>query len=110
MNFNFYNPTGHYKLNLAIPVQRDCANIILLLNKLFYAKVKAGEYKDRSQKGNASCLRNERVGGGDFIWTPDFVLPHLGDFECDFIYLMPNRPTKANATSEQEIASLIAWF
>ena len=42
MNFNFWNPIGHYDLNMAVPEQRDVANIILLLNKQFFAKVKAG--------------------------------------------------------------------
>ena len=48
MNFNFYNPQGHYKLNLSVPEQREVANVLILLNKLFFAKVKAGEYRDRS--------------------------------------------------------------
>lgn len=48
MNFNFWNPINHYSLNLAVPQQREVANIILLLNKQFYLKVKAGELKDRS--------------------------------------------------------------
>ena len=76
------------------------ANTILLLNKQFFTKVKAGEYKDRSPFGNASCLRNEKVGGGLFQWTPDFVLPHMGHFEFDFIYMVPNRPTEADKTDE----------
>ena len=93
MNFNFYNPQGHYRLNLSIASQRETANVLVLLNKLFYAKVKAGELKDRSQKGNLSCMRNEKVGGGAFVWGPDFVLPHIGNFECDFMYMAPNCPT-----------------
>ena len=110
MNFNFFNPQGHYELNLAVPEQRDVANTILLLNKQFYAKVKAGEYKDRSQFGNASCLRNEKVGGGVLLWTPDYVLPHIGKFECDFIYMVPNRPSLEELTTEQDIMLLLAWF
>ena len=110
MNFNFFNPQGHYELNLAVPEQRDVANTILFLNKQFFAKVKAGEYKDRSQFGNASCLRNEKVGGGVLLWTPDYVLPHLGKFECDFIYMVPNRPSLDDLTTEQDIMLLLAWF
>ena len=94
MNFNFYNPQGHYKLNLSIPEQREVANVLILLNKLFFAKVKAGELRDRSQNGNMSCMRNEICGGGRFVWAPDFVLPHIGNFECDFMYMAPNRPTE----------------
>ena len=57
------------------------------------AQIKAGELKDRSMMGNASCLRNEKVAGGAIIWTPEYVLPHMGNFECDFVYMIPNRPT-----------------
>mmetsp|Transcript_24955 Transcript_24955/g.33429 ORF Transcript_24955/g.33429 Transcript_24955/m.33429 type:complete len:118 (-) Transcript_24955:715-1068(-) len=77
--FNFFNPTGVYDLNLSIPEQREVAKTLILLNKQFFAKVKAGEFKDRSQRGNASCLRNEKVSGGNFIWTPDYVLPLIGN-------------------------------
>ena len=103
MNFNFWNPTGSYCLNLSVPEQREVANTILLLNKQFFAKVKAGEMKDRSQRGNASCLRNEKVGGGFITWTPDYVLPHMGNFEFEFIYLVPNRPTPEKATNDEEV-------
>ena len=110
MNFNFWNPQGHYNLNLSIPEQREVANTILLLNKQFFLRVKAGELKDRSLMGNASCLRNEKVGGGAIIWTPDYVLPHMGNFECDFIYMAVNRPTVAEQSNEQDIMLLLAWF
>ena len=110
MNFNFWNPQGHYNLNLSIPEQREVANTILLLNKQFFLRVKAGELKDRSLMGNASCLRNEKVGGGAIIRTPDYVLPHMGNFECDFIYMSVNRPTVAEQSNEQDIMLLLAWF
>ena len=110
MFFNFWNPSGHYDLNLTVPEQRAVANVILLLNKLFAAKVKTGEYKDRSQKGNASCLRNEKVSGGHFVWTPDYILPKMGNFQFDFVYMTPNRPSAANATPEDQLISLMGWF
>ena len=110
LNFNFWNPQGHYNLNLSVPEQREVANTILLLNKQFAAKVKAGELKDRSQFGNSSRLRNEKVAGGSIIWAPDYVLPKMGNFECDFIYMVPNRPTLAEITNEQDIMLLLAWF
>ena len=55
-------------------------------------------------------MRNEKVGGGAFTWSPDYILPTMGIFECDFIYLMPNRPTPDQATSEEEIVALLGWF
>ena len=108
--FNFWNPTGVYDLNLSMPEQRTVAKTLILINKQFYAKVKAGECKDRSQKGNLSCLRNEKVSGGNFIWTPDYVLPDYGNFQCSFIYLAPNRPNKADQLPDQEMVLLMAWF
>ena len=33
MNFNFWNPSGHYNLNLGVPEQREVAKILLILNK-----------------------------------------------------------------------------
>jgi len=110
MNFNFWNPTGHYILNMAVPEQREVANVLLLLNKQFFNRVKANELKDRSHKGNASCLRNEKVSGGAIVWTPDYVLPYIGNFECDFIYMNPGAMKKENVTGDQEIVSLLGWF
>ena len=92
MNFNFWNPSGHYNLNLGVPEQRDVAKIIMILNRQVYNKIVAGELKDRSQKGNKSYIRNEKLSGGHFTWTPDFQLPEMGTLEFDFVYLVPNRP------------------
>ena len=66
MNFNFWNPSGHYHLNIGVPEQRDVAKILLLLNKQVYNKIVAGELKDRSQFGNKSYMRNEKLNGGPF--------------------------------------------
>jgi len=93
--FNFWNPIGIYDLHLSVPAQREVAKMLHLLNKQFAVKVKAGECKDRSQKGNLSCFRNEKVNGGHIVWSPDYVLPSIGNFSCSFIYMVPNRPTKA---------------
>lgn len=108
--FNFWNPTGIYDLNLSVPAQREVAKMLLLINKQFAIKVKAGECKDRSQKGNASCLRNEKVSGGIVVWSPEYILPHIGNFQCSFIYVVPNRPTKAESMSTDEITTLMTWF
>ena len=34
----------------------------------------------------------------------------MGIFECDFVYMMPNRPTPDQATSEEDIVRLLGWF
>ena len=92
MNFNFWNPSGHYNLNLGIPEQRDVAKLLLILNKQVYNRILAGDLKDRSIHGNKSYMRNEKISGGSFVWTPDFQLPTMGNLEFDFVYIVPNRP------------------
>jgi hypothetical protein len=47
-NFTFFNPTGHYVLNLNQPQQREVAKCLLLLNKINFDRVTKGELKDRS--------------------------------------------------------------
>jgi hypothetical protein len=34
----------------------------------------------------------------------------MGNFECDFVYLAPVRPSKEEASSEGEILGLLKWF
>ena len=65
---------------------------------------------DRSQRGNKSCIRNERHSGGNFIWTPDYIVPNTGSLEFDFIYLVPNRPKAEDEIEPNEMAILISWF
>ena len=51
-SFNYWNPNGHYELNLANPVERDVAVSIIIINKEASKKIGAGERADRSQMGN----------------------------------------------------------
>ncbi len=110
LSFNFFNPNGHYRLNLSVPEQREVAKCILLLNKQVFAKITAGELCDRSQKGNKSYIRNERYSGGAFTWTPEYVLPTAGWFEFDFVYLTPMRPSPQEEIHPEELSLLLAWF
>ena len=50
------------------------------------------------------------MAGGAFIWTPEFVLPTQGWFECDFTYMVPNRPNLEDQTGDEEFAILVSWF
>ena len=59
-NFSFWNPTGHYELNIGNPVERDIAISLIVQSKEVYKRIAAGERADRSQMGNKSCFRNER--------------------------------------------------
>jgi hypothetical protein len=57
--FSSLNPTGSYNLNLSVPIQRDVAKSLLLLNKLNFERIAKAESVDKSQIGNKSCFRNE---------------------------------------------------
>ncbi len=67
--FSFWNPTGHYELNLANFLQRDVAMSLIALNKEIMNKITEGLEIDRSQRGNKSCMRNEKHNGQVFIWS-----------------------------------------
>jgi hypothetical protein len=107
--FSSFNPTGHYRLDLNIEVQRNVAKNLLVTNKKMSAAVKAKECVDRSQVGNQSCFRNERVNNFKFEMTPNWRLPDQGIFEFDFVYLL-ERPTIEQETPQEEIVSLLEWF
>lgn len=61
--FNFWNPNGHYELNLANEIERDIAITLIVMNKEASRVILAGERPDRSQMGNKSCFRNEKLNG-----------------------------------------------
>ena len=86
--FNYWNPNGHYELNLANPIERDIAVTLFVWNKESYKRIAAGERADRSQMGNKSCFRNERFNSKAFIMQPEWQVPQDGVFEFDFMYLM----------------------
>ena len=50
------------------------------------------------------------VNSGSFVWSPDYILPHMGNFECDFVYLAPVKPTKAEASPDRDVLGLLKWF
>jgi hypothetical protein len=96
------NPTGRYFLKLDNPIQREVAKILLFINKSNYDKIVKGEAFDRSQYGNKSCFRNEKINKGDFKWSPAFVLPVIGNFEFDFFYMPPSRGLKESDEMEED--------
>ena len=61
--FNYWNSNGHYILNLGNKVERDIAITLIVKNKQAVKRIQAGERADRSQFGNKSCFRNERING-----------------------------------------------
>ena len=64
--FSVFNPTGRYKLNLNVGYQRDVAKVLMVMNKKVQPMIKAKEITDRSQIGNQSCFRNERINNHKF--------------------------------------------
>jgi hypothetical protein len=89
-------------LNLNIEVQRNIAKNLLVMNKKMYAMIKAKECVDKSQVGNQSCFRNERVNNFKFEMSPNWRLPEQGIFECDFVYLI-DRPEMEKQSSQEDI-------
>jgi len=98
--FSFWNPTGHYSLNLAHYLERELAMSLLVLNKETHKLMLEGLMADRSISGNKSCFRNETYNGSPFFIDPEYTLPQHGQFECDFVYLKsvpdPKDEIKAN--------------
>jgi hypothetical protein len=66
----------------------------MVMNKKVVAMVKAKEIVDRSQMGNQSCFRNERINGYKFEMSPTWKLPSTGTFEFDYVN-MADRPHEA---------------
>jgi hypothetical protein len=71
-SFNYWNPNGHYELNLANPIERDIAITLIVMNKEGMKRISAGEKADRSQMGNKSCFRNEKFNTKAFIMTGEW--------------------------------------
>lgn len=86
--FNYWNPNGHYELNLAHPMERDIAVTLIVMNKEVMKRIAAGEKADRSQMGNKSCFRNEKYNSKNFVISEGWNLPRNGIFEFDFMYLI----------------------
>ena len=101
-NFNYYNPTGHYRLKLSNKPEKEVAQTLLMFNKMYRLLVQQGDIADRSRNGNKSCFRNEKLGGVSFVYQENFILPDHEVFECDFVYLL-NPPHKDEQTSEDII-------
>ena len=47
-DFNFWNPNGHYSLNLSNPIERNVAVSLFVMNKEAKKKMEEGLLCDRS--------------------------------------------------------------
>lgn len=93
--FTYFNPTGHYRLNLAYASQRIVAETILLLDYKHKLLIEDKQIVDKSKHGNQSCFRNEKFNEVPFVFSPDWELPTSGVFEFDFVHL-DFRPLRKN--------------
>lgn len=110
MFYSSFNPNGRYTLDLSNSVQRGVAKNLVAINKRVYAKIMAKEMVDRSQMGNASCFRNEKVGGKKFEMHPlCWRLPTQGVFEFDF-QCFDMQPDPAQLSGKEDIMLLLEWF
>lgn len=99
--FSFWNPTGHYALNLASLIEREIAMTLIVLNKEVNKLIVAGSSADRSAHGNKSCFRNEKMNGMAFdLESSEWILPQSGLFELDFVYLV-DRPSHTHEGLKQ---------
>lgn len=110
MYWSSFNPNGRYVLDLSHPVQRDIARSLIAINKRVNAKIVGKERFDRSQNGNQSCFRNERINNLKFVMhVPSWRLPETGIFEFDF-QCFDQHPSADEVTSRDDILLLLEWF
>ena len=91
--FSNNNPNGRYKLILDDPCQREVTRCLLLINRRVNQKITTKQLFDRSQMGNQSCFRNEKINGVPFTWRKTWKLPANGVFEFDFVTLDQRPPS-----------------
>ena len=60
---------------------------LIVFNKEVSKKIAAGERADRSQMGNKSCFRNEKINAQSFVMNNEWILPENGVIEFDFVLL-----------------------
>ena len=85
MYFSSFNPNGRYRLNLGVYAEREVAKCLVAINKRVNAKIVAKKMCDRSQMGNQSCFRNERVNNCKFVMhVSTWNVPENGIFDFDF--------------------------
>lgn len=110
MYWSCFNPNGRYRLDLGNPAQRDVAKNLIAINKRNNAKIVAKEQFDRSQNGNQSCFRNERMNNLKFVMhVPSWRLPESGIFEFDF-QCFDQQPTADQISDKDDILLLLEWF
>lgn len=96
--FNWLNPTGHWRLNLADKVERAIMMQLIAINnsESEFSRTQSGRM-DTSQQGNWFNFRNEKLTTGhnqttEIIIDKDFVKSLSGYGIVEFDYVSTSRP------------------
>lgn len=107
--FNTENPTGRYRLELSNPPDYECAERLLLLDRWEAIISRRRNRFDISQRGNKSCLRNEKhndVSLFEFESLAQWDMPSFGFLEFDYA---SNRrlPTDAEPLQDECLTGIL---
>jgi hypothetical protein len=81
--FSSENPTGHYVLSLANPFDRAIGQQLISIDR---AEIEYAKQIDRAKNlGSFTNFRNGILDGKSFRYYPDWVLPHVGVWEFDYV-------------------------
>eukprot|EP00397_Hematodinium_sp_SG-2012_P001916 GEMP01001921.1.p1 GENE.GEMP01001921.1~~GEMP01001921.1.p1 ORF type:complete len:1389 (+),score=257.79 GEMP01001921.1:190-4356(+) len=89
------NPTGHYILDLAIPLEFIMGEQLRLINAWEIENAKMAGIRDMSQHGNYQLYRNEKYQLDPHQVTHDWEQPDYGVWEFDFSWI--RRPSTTEA-------------
>ena len=84
-SFSESNATGHYKLNLKNPFDRDLAAKVLSVNNYERQVRKDARLADTSDDGFYMNFRNETYNGETFKFDPSWTVPETGILEFDYV-------------------------
>ncbi|CAK4121289.1 unnamed protein product [Aphanomyces euteiches] len=103
LQFNPFNPTGKWSLDLSDPIHRKLALWFSMINRdeAITSQRLVHQRGNTSQRGTFANFRNERFNGTTFEWTDRFfdMLPRKGMLEFD--YVSTTRPEDGNETAQK---------
>jgi len=85
MGFTVDNPTGHYRLDLAVHTDHAIAEQLLLLDRWEVEVERQLQRPDVSQYGDRSHLRNMRHHEQTLRYVGEWVMPNQDMFEFDYV-------------------------
>lgn len=106
--FNGEHADGHYRLNLAIKLQREVAHRCVVVSSWMRARSLAAGRRDLSHLGNHDCLRHTWHAGYRFAFnSAEWQVPGFETFEFDFVLPRPELK-RADAIDSLTCAALLA--